>query len=48
MLLKFGDPTPITVIKPTDIDDENTKKSLKKAIKTVKEKLQSPKAQEIK
>lgn len=36
MFKKFGDINPITVIKPIDVDNESTKKSLNKLIKSVK------------
>jgi hypothetical protein len=38
MFIKIGDTSPITVIEPVDIDTKNTAKSLKKAIKSVKDK----------
>jgi hypothetical protein len=37
MFKKFGDPNPITIIDPIDVDNESTKKSLKKTIKNVKD-----------
>lgn len=37
MFKKFGDLNPISIIDPIDVDNESTKKSLKKAIKTVKD-----------
>jgi hypothetical protein len=37
MFTKVGDLNPITIVDPVDIDNEITKKSLKKIIKTVKE-----------
>lgn len=37
MFIKCGDPNPITVIDPVDVDSESTKKSLKKTIKAVKD-----------
>jgi len=37
MFKKFGDMNPISIIDPIDVDTESTKKSLKKAIKTVKD-----------
>lgn len=36
MFKKYGDPNPVVIINP-GLDDEETKKSLKKAIKTVKQ-----------
>ena len=37
MLKKFGDLNPITIIDPVDVSTASTKKSLKKAIKSVKD-----------
>ena len=37
MFRKNGDLNPITIIDPIDVDSKSTKKSLKKAIETVKD-----------
>lgn len=37
MFIKVGDPNPITIVESVDIDDEITKKSFKKVIKSVKD-----------
>ena len=37
MFIKIGDPNPITIVDPVDVNDESTKKVFKKAIKTVKD-----------
>ena len=37
MFTKRGDSNPITIIDPIDVDNESTKKSLKKTIKAVKD-----------
>jgi hypothetical protein len=37
MFRKNGDLQPITIIDPIDVNSDSTKKSLKKAIKTIKE-----------
>lgn len=39
MFIKIGDAHPITIVNPVDIDDETTKQTLKKTIKSVKNNL---------
>lgn len=36
MFIKIGDNNPITIVNPADIDDAETKKSLNKTVKSIK------------